>query len=99
MTQSTSSARPNSPGFVRMWLRVSSRIVPLLAVITAFLVGIPLMIVTGGDGDTAKGLRVAGNAYSALIEGFTGLAINDVASDEDFALIRQYAETHTIETN
>lgn len=84
---------------VRGWSRVSPRLVPILAVLTAFLFGIPLMIITGGDGDISKGLQVSGSAYSALIEGFTGLAINDIASPNDFTILRQYAETTEISTD
>src|SRR5689334_19810670 len=71
------------------WGRFSPRLVPFLAVITAFLAGIPLMIITGASGDIGRGVQVAGRAYSALIEGATGLAINDVVSDDDFAPLRQ----------
>ncbi len=84
------------PPFARAWQRLSGGLVPVFAVITAFLVGIPLMIMTGGDGDIGKGLQVSGNAYSALIEGFTGLAINDVVSNDDFAPMRRYAEVNDI---
>lgn len=75
----------------RSWLRVSPRLVPLLAVMTAFLIGIPLTLLTGG------GFGTAGQAYSALIEGGIGVAINDVADITDFDTIRQYAENFTIE--
>jgi ABC-type uncharacterized transport system permease subunit len=97
MTEATTTVR-NPPAFARLWQRISPRIVPILAVITAFLAGIPLMIATGGGGNVSEGLAVSGRAYAALIEGATGLAINDVASPDDFTLIQQYAETHTIES-
>jgi simple sugar transport system permease protein len=98
MTPTTTTPRTPPPGPVRLWQRVSGRMVPLLAVITAFLAGIPLMIITGGDGDVGRGLRVAGSAYSALIEGAAGLAINDVVDPEDVRFIRQYAATHEIDS-
>jgi len=98
-TQSTNRVPGFLLSFIRGWARVSPRLVPILAVVTAFLFGIPLMIITGGDGDIVKGLRVSGSAYSALIEGFTGLAINDVASSDDFAALRQYASTTEITTD
>jgi simple sugar transport system permease protein len=98
MTSSTPNPPQNIPPFARAWQRISGGLVPIFAVITAFLVGIPLMIMTGGDGDVGKGLQVSGNAYSALIEGFTGLAINDVISNDDFAPISRYAETHEVST-
>lgn len=79
-----------------VWVRVSPRIVPLLAVITAFLAGVPLMIITGGGGDIRRGLEVSGIAYGALIEGSTGLTINEVVTPDDFDLVRLYAETQSI---
>jgi general nucleoside transport system permease protein len=97
MTEHATPVR-NPPLFVRLWQRISPRIVPILAVLTAFLAGIPLMIATGGGGNVSDGLAVSGRAYAALIEGATGLAINDVASPDDFALIQKYTETHTIES-
>jgi len=78
-----------APAPFRAWGRISSRLVPLLAVITAFLAGVPLMIITGASGDIGRGVQVAGKAYSALIEGATGIAINDVVSNDDFAPLRQ----------
>lgn len=88
----------NIPPLARAWQRMSASLVPVFAVITAFLVGIPLMIATGGDGDIGKGLQVSGSAYSALIEGFTGIAINDVVSNDDFDPIRRYAAANEIST-
>lgn len=82
---------------VQTWMQISPRLVPLLAVITAFLVGIPLMIMTGGDGNISKGLDVSARAYSALIEGSSGLAINQVASTDDFDAIREYAQENELE--
>lgn len=75
----------------RVWQRVSRRAVPLLAVITAFIIGVPFMIVTGGRGDIAAGLRVSGAAYSALIEGALGLAVNALLTLDDVALVRVVA--------
>lgn len=83
------------PAPVRAWRRLSPRLVPFLAVITAFLAGVPLMIVTGASGDIGKGIQVAGQAYSALIEGATGLAINDVVSNDDFTPLRQVLQAQT----
>ncbi len=82
---------------IRTWKRVSPRLVPLFAVITAFLFGVPLMIMTGGDGSISKGIEVSGQAYAALIEGSTGLAINRVATTEDFDPIREYAAQNDLE--
>ena len=38
--------------FARAWSRISGSLVPLLAVITAFLFGIPLIIFSEGGGGT-----------------------------------------------
>ncbi len=77
----------------RVWLRVSPRLVPILAVITAFLLGIPLMIISAGEWRVGQGLEVSAEAYSALIEGSAGLAVNEIAREDDFAIIRQYAQS------
>lgn len=87
-------AVPAAPrSFVRAWSRISPRLVPLLAVLTALLMTIPLMIVTGGRGDVGRGLSIAGTAYSALIEGSLGLVVNDVLSRDDFAEITAYSQS------
>lgn len=95
-------APPGIPGFTRVWLRVSPRLVPVLAVITAFLAGIPLITVTVSDNilqpNIAEGLRVSSTAYVALVESITGLTINDVASVDDFDDIKLYAEQNEITT-
>ena len=87
--------RPEPParlaGFGRFWRRVSPSLVPVLAVVTAIVATIPLMIITGGRGDVGKGLNIAGTAWSALLEGSIGLVINDVVSADDFALLTQIA--------
>jgi ABC-type uncharacterized transport system permease subunit len=69
------------------WRRISTRLVPVMAVITAFIIGVPFMIVTGAQGNIAEGLRVSGAAYSALIEGSTGLVINDLVSRDNADLV------------
>jgi len=74
--------------------RVGPSLVPLLAIITAFLMGVPLVIITVGD--VPNGLRVAAVAYSALIEGATGLSFNDLVSADDFDLIARYAQVHDL---
>ncbi len=68
---------PSTPAPVRLWQRISPSLVPLLAVLTAMLITIPFMMLTGGEGDFGKGLNIAGTAYSALIEGSLGVVIND----------------------
>jgi len=74
--------------------RVGPSLVPLLAIITAFLMGVPLVIITVGD--VPNGLRVAGVAYAALIEGASGLSFNDLVSADDFDLITRYAQIHDL---
>lgn len=67
----------------RVWERFASPLLPVLAIITALLITIPFMIVTGGRGDVQRGLQIAGTAYSALLEGSLGLVINDIVSLDD----------------
>ncbi|MBK8020206.1 MAG: hypothetical protein IPK19_01985 [Chloroflexi bacterium] len=79
--RSTGTAEPQRESFilVRLWQRISPRLVPLLAVLSAMVLTVPFMILTGGSGDVARGLNIAGTAYAALIEGSIGLVINDRA--------------------
>lgn len=90
-------SRLRIPGFLRpfaqAWTRVSARLVPVLAVVTAFLVGIPIIMSTVGWDNPGRGLQVSGEAYSALIEGLTGLASSQIISVDDFAPMQRYAET------
>ena len=103
MEENRQDTPPGMPGVMNpvahTWMRLSPRLVPFLAVITAFLFGIPLMIITGGDGNVGKGLDVSGVAYTALVEGAIGVTINDVADDSDFDLIIQWAENNDIESS
>ncbi len=89
-------------GIIGMWSGISPSLVPLLAVITAFLAGIPLITITVSDNalqpDIAEGLRVSSTAYVALVESITGLTINSVAGVDDFAEMRAYAASHDITT-
>jgi simple sugar transport system permease protein len=93
--------RPQLPAFLepiaRVWVRFSPRLVFVFAVITAFLLGVPLMIITAGDWNVGKGLDVSVQAYSALVEGSLGVGINDVAQAGDFDAITEYAQTHEID--
>ncbi len=92
----TTNDAPQLPGFIvgfsRLWNRVSGSLVPFLAVITAFLAGIPLIMMTVGLNDPVRGLQVSGQAYSALVEGLSGLAVSDVIDSEDFSAIRAYGD-------
>ncbi len=60
-----------------------------MAVVTAFIIGIPFIVFTGAGGSLSQGLHIAGVAYSALIEGATGIVINELVTDEDLGLARQ----------
>ncbi|PJF27552.1 MAG: hypothetical protein CUN53_03585, partial [Phototrophicales bacterium] len=80
----------------RAWMRISPSIAPILAVLTALLVTVVFMVVTGGRGDVGRGLNIAGTAYSALLEGSVGLAINDVVSRDDFAGLLALANNEPI---
>ena len=89
-------------GFFGFWASLSPRLVPVLAVITAFLAGIPLITITVSENatqpDIAEGLRVSSMAYVALVESITGLTINDVAGSGDFDAMRVYAADNDITT-
>ena len=89
-------------GIIGLWAGVSPSLVPLLAVITAFLAGIPLITITVSDNalqpDIAEGLRVSSTAYVALVESITGLTVNEVAGVDDFAEMRAYAASHDLST-
>ena len=88
--------------FARLWSGISPGLVPALAVITAFLAGIPLITITVSDNalqpDIAKGLRVSSMAYTALVESITGLTVNDAAAADSFDELRIYAASHDITT-
>ncbi len=93
--------RGSAPGALapigRAWGRISPSLVPVLAVLTALIITIPFMIVTGGRGDFARGLNIAGTAYGALIEGALGLAVNDQVSLDDLDLIIALANSAAAE--
>ncbi len=93
---------PQRRGFIGLWASISPRLVPVLAVITAFLAGIPLITITVSDNltqpDIAEGLRVSSTAYVALLESITGLTINEVVGVDDFAEMRSYAASNEITT-
>ena len=99
---SATTDAPRRRGFIGLWAGISPRLVPVLAVITAFLAGIPLITITVSDNaaqpDIAEGLRVSSTAYVALVESITGLTINDVAGVDDFDELRGYATSNEITT-
>lgn len=88
MSEETRQIPPLLARFSAQWSRLSARLVPILAVVTAFLFGIPLIMLTVGS--VGKGLQVSGVAYSALIEGTLGVVINDLVSRDDFDVVRDY---------
>ena len=85
-----------------VWVGISPRLLPVLAVVTAFLAGIPLITITVSEDalqpDIAEGLRVSSTAYVALVESITGLTINPVASSGDFDELRTWAGSNAITT-
>ncbi len=89
-------------GVIGLWPGLSPSLVPVLAVITAFLVGIPLITITVSENalqpNIAEGLRVSSTAYVALVESITGLTINAVAGVDDFDEMRTYAAQNEITT-
>ncbi len=76
----------------RTWGRISPSLVPVLAVLTALLLTVPFMILTGGRGDVGRGLAISGTAYSALIEGSLGVAINDTVTPDDLELVTTFTQ-------
>ncbi|MCY3834668.1 MAG: ABC transporter permease [Chloroflexi bacterium] len=96
----SAAAERRPPGLIGFWLRISPRLVPVFAVITAFLAGIPLITITVSDNalqpDIREGLRVSSTAYVALVESITGLTINEVAGIDDFDEMRVYAAGNEI---
>ena len=54
------------------------------------LAGHTFIILTGGKGEVGLGVAIAGKAYSALIEGSLGIAINDQLSANDLAAARSF---------
>ena len=87
MTESRPPRFRSAP--LRAWARVSPGLVPVMAVVTAFIIGIPFIVFTGAGGSLAQGIHIAGVAYSSLIEGATGIVINDLVTETDLDLPRR----------
>ena len=89
-------------GLIGLWSSISPSLVPFLAVVTAFLAGIPLITITVSDNafqpNIAEGLRVSSTAYVALVESITGLTMNEFAGVDDFDELRHYAHSNEITT-
>lgn len=98
-TSQGSQRRPGPPRgpdflapFARAWGRISSSLVPVLAVITALIVAVPLLLFTQSDGDINRGLRAAGQAYSGLLEGSLGLSLDARVDTDDVAFALDYID-------
>ena len=76
----------------RTWGRVSTSLMPVLAVVTALIAIIPLMILFQGEGNIGRGFQIAGQAYSGLIEGSVGLAFNEVLDVDDVSFALEYVQ-------
>src|SRR5690606_25553635 len=87
---------PTANPVSRTWRRLSPRIVPVLAVLSAMILTIPFMVVTGGKGDIGRGLNIAFTAYSAFIEGALGIAVNNLLTPDDVAAVTTFAENDPI---
>jgi ABC-type uncharacterized transport system permease subunit len=78
----------------RQWKRMSSRLVPLFALITALIISTLFMLlirfIAAGNINIGQELNRAGTAYSALIEGSVGLAINRVLVPDDLRLAQTF---------
>ncbi len=81
---------------VRAWGRISTSLVPVLAVLTAMIFSIPFMMVTGGAGDVRRGLEISLTAYASLLEGSIGLAANDILQVDDVDQARLYAQSNAL---
>ncbi len=77
----------------RSWRRLSPSLVPVLAVVTALIVTVPFMVITRGGGNLNEGLRIAGTAYAALLEGAVGISINSEFNPDDVAIAQSLIES------
>ncbi|GAB4514537.1 MAG: hypothetical protein OHK0046_16780 [Anaerolineae bacterium] len=82
---------------VRAWRRIAPSLVPIFAVITALLMTIPLMVITESGGNILGGLGAARSAYTALVEGALGVAVDPVLSVEDVSLALSVVESQDID--
>src|SRR5690606_13796210 len=87
---------PTANPVSRTGRRISPRIIPVLAVLSAMILTIPFMVITGGRGDIGRGLNIAFTAYSAFIEGALGLAVNNMLTTDDVAAVTAFAENDPI---
>src|SRR5688572_16889605 len=82
------------------WKRISPKLVPLFAVITALIISMLFMMVTKlattGRVDIGGQLNTTGTAYSALIEGSVGLVINNVLTTDNLNLAKTFVATQEL---
>src|SRR5689334_18192881 len=90
----------------RWWKRISPKLVPVFAVVTALVISMLFMMVTKlattGKVDVGTQLNTTGTAYAALIEGSVGFVINNVLSPDNLNLAKTYigsTETSAREAN
>ena len=90
----------------RWWKRISPKLVPVFAVVTALIVSMLFMMVTklatSGKVDVGAQLNTTGTAYSALIEGSLGVVVNNVLTADSLNLAKTYignTETSAREAN
>jgi len=95
MAEATHPGRAPNP-ITRAWHRISPSLVPFLAVLSALILTIPFMVLTGGKGDLGRGFNIALTAYSAAIEGSVGIAINQMLQPSDVAIVTQYADAQDL---
>jgi simple sugar transport system permease protein len=67
-----------------------------MAVITAMLITVPFIVLTNAEDGLGPGLRTAGQAYAALVEGALGLALNSEVAVEDVDLVVALAEANEL---
>lgn len=81
----------------RRWASISSRLVPLFAVITALIASMLFILITElltqGHVDVGQVLNTTGTAYNGLLEGSVGVTISNTLHTEDLALAKTYAAT------
>ncbi|MCB9454541.1 MAG: ABC transporter permease [Anaerolineaceae bacterium] len=82
--------------FANGWRRISPALVPLFAVITALLIGVPFIIMTSARGDIGRGLNISATAYSALLEGSVGITFNDVLVPSDLQLVSRFTQVQSL---
>ncbi len=80
-----------------LWQRITPSLVPVFAVLSALILTIPFMVITSARGDIGRGLNTAFTAYSAFIEGSLGVAINNLLTEDDTALVVQFAQANGTE--